>query len=233
MAEVVNAAKTAEDFHRDGYVLVPGVLSRDEAARLRDRTEEYFARRDAIDPAHVSYVGDTFVLRRAADLDPAYAHLIRRPSIYGVVEAALGAEPAFNALNVIRNAPGQAIAHWHVDDLLEHPLPEAIARFDPRIRMPVLWLTVQLALSDIETAAHGPTQFVPGSHYSGRHPSPKDAPVFEGRGAVDVLCRAGDIYLTNHQCWHRGAPNISDRIRYVLQVQYAARWADRRFRGVA
>ena len=50
-----------------------------------------------------------------------------------------------------------------------------------------------------------------------------------GRGAVDVYCKAGDIYLTNHQCWHRGAPNLSQRTRYILQVQYAARWADRRF----
>jgi ectoine hydroxylase-related dioxygenase (phytanoyl-CoA dioxygenase family) len=233
VVEAVDVEKMAEDFHRDGYVLIPGVLSRDEAARLRERTEEYFERRDQIDPAHVSYVGDTFVLRRGADLDTAYADLVQRPALRAVVEAVLGPEPAFNALNVIRNAPGQAIAHWHVDDLLEHPLPESIARFDPRIRMPVLWLTAQLALSDIETAEHGPTQFVPGSHYSGRHPSPKDVPVFEGRGAVSVLCRAGDVYLTNHQCWHRGAPNVSDRIRYVLQVQYATRWADRRFRGVA
>jgi hypothetical protein len=226
-------AAVADDFFRDGYVLIPGALSRDEAVALRERTEDYFVRRDAIDPRHVSYVGDTFVLRRGAELDPVYADLIHRPSIYSVVEAVLGKDPAFNALNVIRNAPGQAIAHWHVDDLLERPLPDEIARFDARIRMPVLWLTVQLALSDIETEAHGPTQFIPGSHYSGRQPTPKEAPVFEGRGPVNILCKTGDIYLTNHQCWHRGAPNVSDRIRYVLQVQYATRWADRRFRGVA
>jgi ectoine hydroxylase-related dioxygenase (phytanoyl-CoA dioxygenase family) len=224
---------TSDAFSRDGYVLIPGVLSGEEAAQLRERTEDYFTRREQIEPRFVSYVGDTFVLRRGADLDPVFAELIHRPALYQIIEAVLGKDPAFNALNVIRNAPGQAIAHWHVDDLLEHPLPEEIARFDARIRLPVLWLTAQLALSDIETEAHGPTQFVAGSHYSGRHPSPAESPVFEGRGGVSVLCRAGDVYLTNHQCWHRGAPNVSDRVRYVLQLQYAARWADRRFRGVA
>ncbi len=99
--------------------------------------------------------------------------------------------------------------------------------------MPVLWFTVQVALSDIETLAHGPTQYVPGSHYSGRQPPAQDNLSFEGQGPRSVFCKAGDIYLTNHQTWHRGAPNTSGSIRYVLQVQYAQRWADNRFRGQA
>jgi ectoine hydroxylase-related dioxygenase (phytanoyl-CoA dioxygenase family) len=45
--------------------------------------------------------------------------------------------------------------------------------------------------------------------------------VFEGRGAEPVFCRAGDLYLFNHQVWHRGRPNESDRTRYLLQLQYA------------
>jgi ectoine hydroxylase-related dioxygenase (phytanoyl-CoA dioxygenase family) len=135
----------------------------------------------------------------------------------------------FNAMNVIRNGPGQAIANWHVDDVLEFPLPPEVPHFDARIRMPVFWMTVQVALSDIDSLEHGPTQYVPASHYSGRKPSQVPELVFEGRGPEAVLCKAGDIYLTNHQTWHRGAPNVSDRVRYVMQVQYAQRWADRRF----
>jgi len=57
--------------------------------------------------------------------------------------------------------------------------------------------------------------------------------VFEGQGPKAVFCKAGDVYFTNHQAWHRGAPNTSDRIRYVMQLQYAARWADARFKGLA
>jgi hypothetical protein len=220
-------------FDRDGFVLFPGVLTADDVAALRAKTDACFAARASIDPKFVSTVYGAFVLRRGAEYDPLFAALTTHPTLLAIVEGVLGPQPAFNALNVIRNEPGQAIARWHVDDVLEIPLPDSMARFDARMRMPVLWLTVQIALSDIATQAHGPTQFVPGSHYSGRHPTPPDDPVFEGRGPVSMLCKAGDIYLTNHQCWHRGAPNLSDRTRYVLQVQYAARWADRRFRGVA
>ena len=223
----------ADAFFRDGFVHVPGILNESEVAALRAKTDECFANRENVDPKFVSYVYGAFVLRRGADYDPLFAELVHREPLVSLVTAVLGKEPAFNALNVIRNEPGQAISLWHVDDVLEFPLPDDIARFDPRIRMPVFWLTVQMALSDIETEAHGPTQFVPGSHYSGRRPPTQETPTFEGRGPFPVFCKAGDIYLTNHQCWHRGAPNTSDRIRYVLQVQYAARWADRRFRGVA
>jgi ectoine hydroxylase-related dioxygenase (phytanoyl-CoA dioxygenase family) len=134
---------------------------------------------------------------------------------------------------VIRNEPGQAISNWHVDDRVEFPLPPEIPRFDPRMRMPIFWLTLQIALSDIDSLEHGPTQFVPGSHYSGRRPPQGESPEFEGRGPKPILCKAGDVYLFNHQCWHRGAPNVSDRTRYLMQIQYAQRWADRRFRGVA
>jgi ectoine hydroxylase-related dioxygenase (phytanoyl-CoA dioxygenase family) len=75
-------------------------------------------------------------------------------------------------------------------------------------------------LSDIPTLDDGPTEIVPGSHYSGRL-SPKENPVFEGRGAEPVFCRAGDVYLFNHQLWHRGRPNTGTRTRYLMQLQYA------------
>ncbi len=173
------------------------------------------------------------MLRFCHELDPLFAEVAQRDSIVRLAEAVLHTGAAFNAMNVIRNEPGQAIARWHIDDLLEFPLPEEIARFDTRIRMPVTWLTLQVALSDIDALEHGPTQFVPGSHYSGRYPPRGEDPQFEGRGPKSMFCRAGDVYLFNHQCWHRGAPNVSDRTRYLMQLQYAQRWADRRFRGIA
>ncbi len=225
--------QVAVEFFREGCVLVPGVFTPEEVAALRDKTDDYFARRDSIPPRHVSYVHGAFVLRYGADLDPMFHSAVTREPIHSLVAAVLGPQPRFNALNVIRNEPGQAISVWHVDDILEFPLPPDIPRFDARLRMPILWFTVQVALSDIETIEHGPTQYVPGSHYSGRQPICQEDPQFEGQGPKSVFCRAGDIYFTNHQTWHRGAPNTSDRIRYVMQLQYAQRWADARFRGQA
>ena len=223
----------AEEFFREGCVLVPGVLTPAEAEELRAKTDDYFARRDALPSRHVSYVNGAFVLRYGAELDPLLADMVTRESIQSLAAAVLGPDPAFNALNVIRNEPGQAISFWHVDDTLEFPLPAGIPRFDARMRMPVFWFTVQVALSDIPDLEHGPTQYVPGSHYSGRRPDNQENPCFEGQAPKAVFCKAGDIYFTNHQAWHRGAPNTSGDIRYLMQIQFAQKWASARFRGLA
>lgn len=226
----VALSAVAEHFFQEGYALIPNVLSKAEVETLRTKTDQF-----AADPntgkKHLTMAATAFVLRYCHELDPFFQAMTVHSTVLNVVEAVLGANAKFNAMNIIRNGQGQAISNWHVDDVLEFPLPPDISRFDARIRMPVLWLTVQVALSDIDTVEHGPTQFVPKSHYSGRKPT--QTPEFEGQGPISVFCKAGDIYLTNHQCWHRGAPNLSERTRYLMQLQYAQGWADRRFRGVA
>lgn len=227
-----NRQQIIDTFFREGCALIPNILTPEEVTTLRTKTDFY-----AFDPnlpaQHMSHVFETIVLRRCRELDPLYASMVTREPILSIVKAVLGDNAQFNALNVIRGEPGTAISRWHVDDVVEFPLPDDVARFDARIRMPVLWLTVQVALSDIDSIECGPTQYIPKSHYSGRHPSSQKNPTFEGEGTTSVLCKAGDIYLTNHQAWHRGAPNISDRVRYVMQLQYAQGWADRRFKGIA
>lgn len=225
--------KIADEFCNVGCVIIRNVFDADMVQRLRQLTDDYFQQRESLPPKFVSFAYNAFVLRYCAELDHRFADCLTHPPIPQLVTSVLGADPRFNALNVIRNEPGQAISRWHVDDVLEFPLPPDIPRFDARMRMPVFWFTVQVALSDISDVSHGPTQYVPGSHYSGRHPVSQENPIFEGQEPVDIYCNAGDIYFTNHQTWHRGAPNTSDRIRYVMQLQFASRWADRRFKGLA
>lgn len=195
-------------FWRDGFALVPGVLSTAECAELRRITDE------------VAKTSPSFVIRRPEETNLAFVRLFIREPILSLVREILGPNCRFCAQNVIRNEPGQAISHWHVDDFLEHPLPPEIPRWDPRVRLPLMWLSVQVPLSDITSPADGPTEVVTGSHLSGRD-SPKENPVFEGRGAEPILCRVGDIYLFNHQVWHRGSPNTGKHTRYLMQLQYA------------
>jgi ectoine hydroxylase-related dioxygenase (phytanoyl-CoA dioxygenase family) len=102
-------------------------------------------------------------------------------------------------------------------------------RHDAKYQLPVFRMTVQIMLTDCDEVKYGPTQFVPGSHYSGRHASDMKNPTFEGREPKSILCKAGAIYLHNGQCWHRGAPNTSDRTRYLLQHAFCQRWISQRF----
>jgi len=195
-------------FYRDGCVLIPGVIPEAECAELRALTDR------------IALASPSFVIRNPEEQDVAFARQFIREPILTLVRRILGPESRFCGQNVIRNLPGQAISHWHVDDKLEYPLPPDVPRWDGRARLPLTWLSAQVPLSDILTLDDGPTEIVPGSHYSGRL-SPKENPVFEGRGAEPVLCRAGDVYLFNHQLWHRGRPNTGTRTRYLMQLQYA------------
>ncbi len=192
-------------FYRDGSVVVPGVLGTEECARLRDITDE------------IAKTDPSFIIREPEEKNLAFAELFIREPILSLVRAVLGPAARFCATNVIRNQPGQSISHWHVDDIVEYPLPPDVPRWPAPLPLP--WLSVQLALSDIPTLEDGPTEIVPGSQLSGRD-SPKESPVFEGQGAVPLFCRAGDIYLFNHQVWHRGRPNTGKRTRYLMQLQY-------------
>ena len=223
----IETREILENFHRDGFALVRGVFGADEVAFLRRRTDELVddptVYRDPLaappaGPNERPTVG--CVLRNPQERDLAFAELFIREPILSLVRAILGPEARFCGQNVIRNPTGQAISHWHVDDKLEHPLPPEVPRWDARVRLLILWLSVQVPLSDITDSANGPTEVVRGSQYSGRTP-PKADPVFEGRAAEPIFCRAGDIYLFNHQVWHRGSPNRSPETRYLMQLQYA------------
>lgn len=237
-------SQLVEQFYRDGFAHIPGVLTPGEVLALRAKTDELLAdpilaQRTNPELADKRYLelkkhGESgkevpFILRNSIELDPIFREMLVREPIFSLAEAIVGKGCKFCGQNVLRNLPGLAIERWHVDGQVHNPLPEDVPRHDPRLRMPVLWFTVQMALSDIETVEHGPTQYVPGSHYSGRNPNDQEHPEFEGRGPVSVFCKAGDIYLQDPQCWHRGAPNRSDRTRYILQSQYAVRWAFWRF----
>jgi hypothetical protein len=231
-------AKALEEFYREGFVVIRGVLTAGEVQALRDITDRAVAGGDNKERNY--YVGPVFnapVLRHTQSVDRAFCDMLVREPFLQIAEAILGPGFGFCGQNVIRSGKGTGISGWHVDDTVEFPLPEGVARHDARLVMPVQWFSFQIALSDIDGPEHGPTQIVPGSHYSGREvPGGRGKadvpdPVFEGRGPVNVYAKAGDIYIFNHQTWHRGSINTSDRNRYLMQNQYGRAWIHQRFGG--
>jgi len=215
-----------EQFFRDGFLHIPGILSPAEVATLKAGIDRVFSEEKW---EHTDNRYSEFVAARLFETDPIFEEMLTREPIIGLVESILGADCHIIAQNVVRNAPGQSIDIFHVDDALAFPVGPGMERHDARMRMPVFLCTVQILLTDVTTVEHGPSQYIPGSHYAGREPDDLYAPNFEGREPVSVLCKAGDIYLHNGQCWHRGAPNTSDRTRYLLQLSYGMRWVSQRF----
>ena len=214
-----------DSFNREGYVHLPEVLASVEVAALKSRIDQAFE--DPACQAEDRRYGEISMVR-LFELDQLFRDMLVREPIIDLIEAILGDNCHVIANNVVRNPPGTAIDTFHVDDVVWFPLPDGIDRHDPRIIIPGV-ITVQLPMTEGPTAEHGPTQGVPGSHYSGRQPNDPTTPEFEDCGVHSILCKAGDAYLQHGQVWHRGAPNRSDQTRYLLQQCYAPRHVAQRF----
>jgi hypothetical protein len=254
-----------EQFHRNGYVHIPNVITPNEVTVLRNKTDQILDdpelqkvpypnldrhfnpnledKNKYIELREYKSTGKKipYMIRNTIELDQTFRDMLVRELILSIPEAISGKDVKFCRQNIMRSIPDLSSQHshqsFHCDQsgypekhTVQFPLPDEIKRHDSRIRMPVFWITVQIALTDIESVNHGPTQYVPASHYAGRIPDSNDEnPEFDGKGPVSILCKAGDIYFQDPMCWHRGAPNKSDRTRYIFQSQYATRWAYARF----
>lgn len=221
---------TLAEFHREGFALVRDVLTAGDVQAIRDATDDALDRRLKDNKKYTTVgAGNATILRQTQQVHRVFCEMLIREPFLSIAEAILGPNPGFVGQNVIRTGLNEAITMWHVDDILEFPLPDDVPRHDARVKMPVFWFSFQIALSDLDSIEDGPTQIVPGSHYSGRRPPTEGEMEFEGRGPTPVLCKAGDIYLFNHQTWHRGSPNSSGKRRYLMQNQYCRNWGQYRF----
>jgi len=232
----VSIDSVLSEFHTKGFVIIKNALTEEKVQELRSAADRYLDNPECLAPGFIDGVRGTPVLRNTQSLDPVFCDLLGQEPFVSLSEALLGPDFGFCGQNVIRSGKGEAISFWHVDDVLEFPLPDNVPCHNRDIQMPVNWFSFQIALSDIETPDDGATEVVPGSHYSGRvsprermEPDEDNPPSFEGVFPESILCRAGDVYLFNHQLWHRGRPNLTGRVRYLMQSQFCKRWLTKRF----
>jgi hypothetical protein len=212
-------AELIDGFLRDGVAVLPGLLAA-EAPALRERTEAIFA-----DPALMATHGISggLAFARGFELDRAFRDLLVAEPMISIAEAILGPDCHMTSQNILRTPPGKERG-WHVDDGGYFLLPDGVPRH--QVTLPTVILHMFVLLSDVPSDDYGPTQIVPGSQHSGRLPAPDR--IFEGRGPVSVLGRAGDVYLHHNQTWHCGALNRSDRTRYLIGTAYGRRWVSQR-----
>ncbi|MBO7744664.1 phytanoyl-CoA dioxygenase family protein [Paenibacillus sp. MWE-103] len=210
-----------ERFYRDGFTLVRGALGEAFADEYRAAFEREFA-----ETPQDGY-GEN-LRTKMFERGELFLRMIDRPQAVAFAEAVLGRNCHMFSNNGLYTTPGTGIDAWHVDEDLFFPIPEG-AELDPRIPMPCFMFSVMYYLQDV-TEDMGPTQLVPGSHRSGRHPaSPTETPSYKGQGPVSILAKKGDMLIFNGQTWHRGAKNMSGSVRMVQQVTYGRRWVSQRF----
>jgi ectoine hydroxylase-related dioxygenase (phytanoyl-CoA dioxygenase family) len=217
-------------YHRDGFLVLPDVLSPGEIATLRQGVENAFASHC---PEADLYNMQAIWRPKMFEHGPAFEALVDHPGIAQLAEAVIGADYHLIANSALRTMPGKTITFWHVDEDVRLPLPAGVP-LDPRITMPTYIFNAHYYLCDVDVEL-GPTQFIPGSHRAGRYPAPADLdasgnPTYEGRGVFHAVGKAGTCVIWNDQTWHQGGPNTSqNRTRWAVQTPFARRWIAQRF----
>jgi ectoine hydroxylase-related dioxygenase (phytanoyl-CoA dioxygenase family) len=221
---MMDLQEKTEQFHRDGYLVIPEALPPDQVERLRAGVERAFAEHC---PEAELYGMQRIWRPKMFERGPEFEELIDNPRVIDFIEAILGRDCHLIANSALRTGPGEGISNWHADETVRFPRPADVP-LDPRIPMPCFVLNFNYYLCDVDEEL-GPTQFISGSHRSGRQPDPNDL-TYEGRGVVSALGAAGTAVIWHDQTWHRGAPNrTEDRTRWVQQAPYGRRFIAQRF----
>ncbi|MGH3517371.1 MAG: phytanoyl-CoA dioxygenase family protein [Haloechinothrix sp.] len=218
-----------DEFHQRGFAVLRSVLPVAAACTLRELIERRYQDRATHEDSERDLLRGGVSLMRLFEYHNAFRDLLVLEPIVTIVERILGDDCHMVAQNALRTPRGRGIVNWHIDDQLFFPFlaqfPELPAAAQP---LPCYSLNVMIALSDVEADEFGPTQIVERSHLTGRQPA------YLPRLPTEVTptslhAAAGDVYLVNSQTWHRGAQNVSSRVRYLLTTTYGRRFISQRF----
>jgi ectoine hydroxylase-related dioxygenase (phytanoyl-CoA dioxygenase family) len=188
----------------DGYAIVEGVLSPEEAAATRADLSRLLADipegRNSFEGFKTRRIYAVFAKTRALD-GPA-----THPTVLGALDRVLGSYQ-LSAPTGIEIGPGEVAQSLHHDDGI-YPLPRPHAE----VVANVMW-----AFDDF-VEANGATRVVPGSHkWVDERPD-------ESTPTAIAEMPAGSVMLYVGNLWHGGGANTTDRPRLGVAIEYVASW---------
>ncbi|HEY8289493.1 MAG TPA: phytanoyl-CoA dioxygenase family protein [Acetobacteraceae bacterium] len=216
------------EYNEVGAIVVPDVLSAAEVQRLRDVTDEFVENARGI-TAHTeiydledSHTADNPRVRRikAAHLrHPAYGALVRHPNIVAVLKDLWGPDIRFDTAKLNMKCAGfGAPVEWHQDWAFYPHTNDDLA-------------AVGVMFDDM-AMENGPLMIIPGSHRGPTYdhhaggifcgamdPSHHDV---DFARAIPLTGKAGSITVHHVRAVHGSAPNVSDRDRRLLLLQFRA-----------
>jgi hypothetical protein len=192
-----------------GYLVLPGLMSPDLLARLRDRVDELFAEEG--DRAGWEFKTEPGA-RRLANLvnkGRVFEEVIVTPEVLDAMAHVLGPEFKLSSVNVRSADPHSA------SDQPLHADSGALADAEG------YWVCNSVWMLDDFTPENGATRFVPGSHRWGEVPPPGMYDPHPGQQLV--LGKAGDVVVMNAHMWHGGTANRTAAPRRAMHVYYTRR----------
>ena len=216
-------------YDRDGFIVVPDLLTRDELAEIRGVIAALVAGATAVDthtdvydlePGHTRSAPQVRRIKQPHKVHPAFDRIVRKRAVLDVVAALIGPNLRLQGskLNMKAARYGSPV-EWHQD-----------WAFYPHTNDDVLAIGVMLDDMDVE---NGPLMVVPGSHRGpvwnhhgddGRFcglVDPADIKAEIDR-AVPLTGRAGSMSFHHVRALHGSALNTSDRDRNLLLYEIMA-----------
>ncbi|MDA1138545.1 MAG: phytanoyl-CoA dioxygenase family protein [Planctomycetota bacterium] len=201
------ASDTYKFFQENGYLVIPGLFTKDEVARyteLYESDRDNFARMWPGSGLHQSINCDALI--SAPDID----ELLRHPKLLAIIEELMGGPVCLGEVCLRHMAAyeGELRRGWHRDKphWKEHPL-----RMD--------YIQLMLYLSDVHE----------GTHCFSMSPESADAPILEiepqleRNGIVDFHGPPGTAVLFNVSCLHTATVRETVAERKSIQIYYGHR----------
>jgi ectoine hydroxylase-related dioxygenase (phytanoyl-CoA dioxygenase family) len=198
--EVVAADLAA--LERDGYVILPDLLSAAELAEIRASVTPLLDRtgRNGFEGRATQRVYSVLNKTRACD------RIVDHPRVLALLDRLFMPNYLLSMLQVINIEPGEQAQMLHTDDGF-YPLPR------PRkaLGAATIW-----AIDDF-TGDNGATDILVGSHRWGdREPTDADR--------EPVVMSAGSCVFFPGTLWHGGGANRSEQARLAVTAQYCEPW---------
>ena len=187
---------------RDGYVILPDLLTPAELGEIRDAVAPLLDRhgRNGFEGRMTQRVYSVLNKTRTCD------RIADHPRVLALLDRLFLPNYLLSMLQVINILPGEQAQLLHTDDGFYPP---------PRPRAALGAATI-CAIDDF-TADNGATDIIPGSHLWGpRTP--------EETGREPVVMKAGSCVFFLSTLWHGGGANRSAAPRLAVTAQYCEPW---------
>jgi ectoine hydroxylase-related dioxygenase (phytanoyl-CoA dioxygenase family) len=220
--------REVEAYRRDGYLVVPDVLSARELGQLQEIIDVWVSQAANVDthtdlydlePSHTRAQPRVRRLKTPHRHHLAFRALPSHPKVLAIVTRLIGPNLRLHGSKLNIKAPGYGSpVEWHQD-----------WAFYPHTNDDLLAIGVMLDDMDLE---NGPVMFVPGSHRGPVYDHHSDG-VFCGaidpkaiapeiQKAVPLTGRAGSMSFHHVRLLHGSALNTSNRRRQLLLYEVAA-----------
>ncbi len=200
-----------EQVETDGFTIVPGALTADEVAPLRDTLARLAAEQHARITTETAV--DDYMVHNLMLLDDGFLRLLENPSIVAALDTFLGDTSIVYAYT----SSSMPIGGSNYSHRVHNDSPRIIPGYPTN-------LGVIVALDDF-TDDNGATYFLPGSFT--RSDRPSDDEFFAS--AVRVHPEAGDLVVFNACTWHLGGTNHTDRERHAATLNAVRSFMRQRF----